>query len=317
MSIDISLMPKYRKEMKKIVYSIIILLGLTASAQQEPQYTQFMYNPSVINPAYSGSLGYGSLFSLYRTQWIGLEGAPKTLNLSYHQPVENTNLGLGGNIVHDEIGPSSITNLAIDVSYTIYLENESRLAFGMKVSGQLMNIDYTKLNYFKSSIVAFRNNINNQFSPNIGAGLFYYNENSYLGLSVPMVLQTKMYDEFTNSDVNHRQHFYFMGGRVFNVSNYLKFKPAFMTKIATGTPVQIDLTGNFLIDERFTLGLAYRWNAAISALAGFKVSDRLTIGYGYDKETTRLANFNSGSHELFLQFDLFKINQQIDTPRFF
>lgn len=303
--------------MKKIVYSLIFLLGLSASAQQEPQYTQYMYNPSVINPAYAGSLGYGSLFSLYRTQWIGLEGAPKTLNLSYHQPLESTNLGLGGNIVHDEIGPSTTTNFSVDVSYTINFENESRLAFGIKAGGELLNIDYTKLNHYNPSDVSFRNNINSQFSPNIGAGLFYYNANSYLGLSVPMLLQTKRYDEFAYSDANRRQHFYLMGGKVFDLSYNVKFKPAFVAKMVAGAPLQVDLTGNFLINEKFTVGVAYRWSAALSALVGFKVNDRIAIGYGYDRETTRLSNFNSGSHEIFLQFDLFKINQQVETPRFF
>jgi type IX secretion system PorP/SprF family membrane protein len=303
--------------MKKIVYSLMLLLWLSASAQQEPQYTQYMYNPSVINPGYAGSLGYGSLFSLYRTQWIGLEGAPKTLNLSYHQPLENTNLGFGGSIMHDEIGPSATTNLGVDVSYTIRFENESRLAFGVRAGGQLLNIDYTKLNHYNPSDVSFRNNVNNQFSPNIGVGLFYYNENSYLGVSVPMLLETKTYDEFAYSDVNRRQHYYLTGGKVFDLSYNVKFKPAFVAKMVAGAPLQVDLTGNFLINEKFTLGMAYRWSAALSGLVGFKVSDRLMIGYGYDRETTRLSNFNSGSHELFLQFDLFKINQHIETPRFF
>ena len=303
--------------MKKIVYSLFILLGLSASAQQEPQYTQYMYNPSVINPGYAGSLGYGSLFSLYRTQWIGLEGAPKTLNLNYHQPLENTNLGLGGNIVHDEIGPSTTTNLGIDITYTIPFENQSRLAFGVRAGGQLLNIDYTKLNHYNPSDVSFRSNISNQFSPNIGVGLFYYNENSYVGLSVPMLLETKTYDEFAYSDVNRRQHYYLTAGKVFDLSYNVKFKPAFVAKMVAGAPLQVDLTGNFLINEKFTLGMAYRWSAALSGLVGFKVSDRLMIGYGYDRETTRLSNFNSGSHELFLQFDLFKINQHIETPRFF
>ena len=149
--------------MKKIVYSLFILLGLSASAQQEPQYTQYMYNPSVINPGYAGSLGYGSLFSLYRTQWIGLDGAPKTLNLNYHQPLENTNLGLGGSIMHDEIGPSTTTNLGLDISYTILFDNQSRLAFGVRAGGQLLNIDYTKLNHYNPSDVSFRSNISNQF----------------------------------------------------------------------------------------------------------------------------------------------------------
>ena len=147
--------------------------------------------------------------------------------------------------------------------------------------------------------------------------MFYYNENSYIGLSVPMLLETKTYDEFAYSDVNRRQHYYLTGGKVFDLSYNVKFKPAFVAKMVAGAPLQLDLTGNFLINEKFTLGMAYRWSAALSGLVGFKVSDRLMIGYGYDRETTRLSNFNSGSHELFLQFDLFKINQHIETPRFF
>jgi type IX secretion system PorP/SprF family membrane protein len=303
--------------MKKIVCCLLLIITTCVYAQQEPQYTQYMYNPSVINPAYSGSLGYGTLFSLYRTQWIGLEGAPKTLNLAYHQPIENSNLGIGGNLLHDEIGPSTTTSFAVDLAYTIDFENESRLAFGIKAGGSLLNIDYNKLNHFNPNDNSFRNNINNQFSPNIGAGLFYYTNTTYLGLSVPMILQTKQYDEFAFSAANRRQHFYLMGGKVFELAYNLKFKPAFVAKMVSGAPLQVDLTGNFLINEKFTVGVAYRWSAALSALVGFKVSDRLAIGYGYDRETTRLSNFNSGSHELFLQFDLFKINQRVETPRFF
>lgn len=303
--------------MKKIIYSLFILLGLSATAQQEPQYTQYMYNPTVINPAYAGSLGFGSLFSLFRTQWIGLEGAPKTLNLSYHQPLESTNLGLGGNILHDEIGPCAKTNLAVDISYTIRFKDQSRLAFGLKAGGQLLNVDYNKLNHYNPSDVSFSNNIRNQFSPTIGAGLFYYNANTYLGLSVPVILQAKIYDEFAYTDANRRQHVYLMGGKVYDLNYNIKFKPAFVTKMIAGAPLQVDLSGNFLINEKFTLGLSYRWSAALSALVGFKVNDHISIGYGYDRETTRLSNFNSGSHELFLQFDLFKINQQLETPRFF
>jgi type IX secretion system PorP/SprF family membrane protein len=303
--------------MKKIVYSLFLICGMGLYAQQEPQYTQYVYNPSVINPAYAGSLGYGSLFSLYRTQWLGLEGAPKTMNLSYNQPLENTNLGVGVNVVHDIIGPSTTSIASADVSYTLNFANDHRLAFGVKAVGQLLNIDYTKLNHYNPSDVSFRNNINNQFSPNIGVGLFYYNETDYFGVSVPMLLQTKRYDEFAYSDANRRQHFYVMGGKVFDIAYNVKFKPAFVTKLVAGAPLQVDLTANFLINEKFTAGLSYRWSAAVSAMVGFKISETLAIGYGYDRETTRLANFNSGSHELFLQFDLFKITQQIETPRFF
>lgn len=303
--------------MKKIIISLVLIVCAKGFAQQEPQIAQYMYNPSVVNPAYAGSLGYGSLFSLYRTQWVGLEGAPKTVSLSYHQPIGLSNLGYGVSIIHDEIGPSTTSFAAVDISYTIHFENENRLAFGVKTGGNFLNINYNKLNHHTAGEQAFQNNINNQFSPNIGVGLYYYNANSYMGISVPMLLQTKVYNDLASSEISSRKHFYFMAGKVFDLAYNLKFKPSFVTKIVAGAPVQLDLTANFLFDEHFTVGASYRWNAAVSAMLGFKVTDRMAIGYGYDRETTRLANFNSGSHELFIQFDLFKINQRIETPRFF
>lgn len=303
--------------MKGKILSLFFVFSASLWAQQEPQYTQYVYNPSVINPAYAGSLGYGSLFSLYRTQWIGLEGAPKTLNLAYHQPIPSINLGMGGNIVHDEIGPSTTTFASIDVSYTIAMENDKRLAFGIKAGGQLLNIDFTKLKNNNLGDVTFQNNVNSKFSPNIGVGIYYYNSNSYLGLSVPMLLETKGYDEFAYSNINKKQHLYLMGGKVYDLTYNVKFKPSFVTKMVAGAPLQMDVSANFMFNERFTAGVSYRWSAALSANVGFKVTNRLSVGYGYDRETTRLSNFNSGSHEIFLQYDLFKIDQQIETPRFF
>lgn len=303
--------------MKKIILSLFLVFSVSSWAQQEPQYTQYMYNPSVINPAYAGSLGYGSFFGLYRTQWVGLEGAPKTVNLSYNQPLESVSLGLGGNIVHDVIGPTSTTFATVDVSYTIAFENQSRLAFGIKAGGQFFSVDYSKLNLTNSTDNSFQNNISNQFSPNVGVGLYYYNANGYVGLSSPMLLQTKTYDEFSNSTINQRQHLYLTAGKVYDLTSSVKFKPSFVAKMVTGAPLQVDVSTNFLFNERFTAGVSYRWSAALSAMVGFKVNDHVSIGYGYDRETTRLANFNSGSHEIFLQFDLFKKSQQIETPRFF
>ena len=131
------------------------------------------------------------------------------------------------------------------------------------------------------------------------------------------MFETKHYNDNEVAITRERMHFYLIGGHVFDLSPSVQFKPAFLSKIVSGAPLQVDVTANFLINEKFTVGLAYRWSAALSALVGFKVSDRISIGYGYDRETTRLSNFNSGSHEIFLQFDLFKISQQVETPRFF
>lgn len=301
---------------KKLVISFIILIFSKAIAQQEPQYTQFMYNPSQINPAYSGSLGYASVYGLYRTQWVGLDGAPKTANLSFHKPVENSKIGYGINILNDRIGPSDLTYFNADFSYTLLISEKSKLALGIKAGGEMLHIDYSKLTQYNQGDFIYQNNIN-RFSPNIGAGVYYYTDSAYIGLSVPMLLNTEFYDEVSVSTANRRQNFYLTVGKVYDLNNNIKFKPAIVTKIVSGAPIQFDATANFLINEKFTAGIAYRLNSALSGLIGFQVTDKLFIGYGYDRETNRLSNFNSGSHELFLRFDLFNNLQKNEPLRFF
>lgn len=295
----------------------MFLIGTSIYGQQEPQYTQYMYNPTVINPAYAGSKGYTSIYGLYRTQWVGLEGAPKTANISMNKPIEGSKLGYGVSVLSDKIGVSDETQIAVDLAYTLFLQNDSRLAFGLKASGNFLNIDYTRLNQYNPGEQALQNNITNQFSPNVGVGLYYYNEKSYLGASVPMLLNTEKYDDINKTQVNQRYHVYLMGGRVYDLSYNLKFKPAFVSKIVAGAPLQLDVSTNFMFNEKFIIGAAYRWSASVSMLAGFQLNDNLFIGYGYDTETTRLSNYNSGSHEIFLQFDLFRKHSKLETPRFF
>ncbi len=304
--------------MKKLfIIYILFLIGSSTYGQQEPQYTQYMYNPTVINPAYAGSKGNTSIYGLYRTQWVGLDGAPKTANISMNKPIEGSKLGYGVSVVSDKIGVSDETQIAVDLAYTLFLQNDSRLAFGLKASGNFLNIDYSKLNQYNPGEQVLQNNITNQFSPNVGVGLYYYNKKGYLGASVPMLLNTEKYDDINKTQVNQRYHVYLMGGKVYDLSYNLKFKPAFVSKIVAGAPLQLDLSTNFMFNEKFVIGAAYRWSASVSMLAGFQLSDNLFIGYGYDTETTRLSNYNSGSHEIFLQFDLFGKHPRLETPRFF
>ncbi len=304
--------------MKRIlILNIMLLIGLTSYGQQEPQYTQYMYNPTVVNPAYAGSKGFTSIYGLYRTQWVGLDGAPKTVNVSMNKPIEGSKLGYGVSVLNDNIGVSDDTQISVDLAYTLFLSNDSRLAFGLKASGNLLNVDYNKLNQYNPGEQVLQNNITNLFSPNVGVGLYYYNNTSYFGASVPMLFDTEKYDDVNRAQINQRYHMYFMGGKVFDLSYNLKFKPAFISKVVAGAPLQLDLSANFMFSDKFVIGAAYRWSASVSMLAGFQLSDNLFVGYGYDTETTRLSNYNSGSHELFLQFDLFRKHSRIATPRFF
>ena len=303
---------------KVFFISILTTLNTTMSvAQQDAQYTQYMYNTINVNPAYAGSRGVLSVFGLYRAQWVGLEGAPNTAAASIHSPIENSRVGLGLTVSNDQIGISERNTVSTDFSYTINTSDSYKLSFGLKGSASLLNVDYNKLNKYDKNDPKFQNNIDNQFSPNIGAGVYYHSDKLYAGVSVPFILETKHFDDNTNSVAKDALHYYFIGGYVFDVSESTKFKPAFLIKSVKGAPLQADLTANFMFHDKFVVGGAWRWSAAVSGLVGFQVDNNWFVGYTYDSDTTKLANYNSGSHEIFLRYEFKGKQEKIISPRFF
>jgi type IX secretion system PorP/SprF family membrane protein len=300
----------------RILYFALMLIGLVSFAQQDAQYTQYMYNTINVNPAYAGSRGVMSIFGLHRTQWVGLDGAPTTNAASINAPIDNTNLGVGLSFVNDKIGPTVENTISADLSYTINTSETYKLSFGIKGTANLFNLDVTKLNPVNQGDPLLQN-LDNDFSPNVGAGVYFHSDKLYLGASVPNFFETKRYDDNDIAVYKERMNLYFIGGYVFDLTPTIKFKPAFLTKVVEGAPLQLDLSGNFLFNEKFVLGAAWRWDAAVSAMAGFQITDGLFLGYGYDLETTKLANYNSGSHEVFLRFELFQKQEKIVSPRFF
>ena len=294
-----------------------MLVTVSGFAQQDSQYTHYMYNTININPAYAGSRGVTSIFGLHRTQWVGLDGAPTTNAFSINTPIRNSKLGLGLSFVNDKIGASDQNNISADLSYTIPTSEKYNLSFGIKATANLLNVDYTKLDRYNGGSPVFQNNIDNEFSPNIGAGVYYHSDKLYVGFSVPNFLDVKHFDDNASAAIQDRLHYYLMGGYVFDVSPTVKLKPSVLTKMVSGAPLQVDVSANVLLQDKFTLGLSYRWSAAATAMAGIQVTDGLLIGYSYDFDTTSLENYNSGSHEIFLRFELFNIQKRIITPRFF
>ena len=302
----------------KIIGALLALVSFSAHAQQDAQFTQYMYNTVNINPAYAGSRGALSIFGLHRSQWVGLDGAPQTNAFSVNTPLGESKLGLGVSFVNDKLGIMDENTISVDLSYTLDLNNRgSKLSFGMKGSANLLNVEYSKLLTYNPNDPNFQKDIESQFTPNIGAGIYWHTNKSYLGFSVPNFLETTRYDDNIQSTMQQRLNYYFMGGHVFELNPTLKFKPAFLLKAVNGAPLQADLTANFLINDKFTVGGAYRWDAAWSALVGFQVTDGLFIGYSYDGETTKLANYSNGSHEVFLRFELFNKYRRVNSPRFF
>lgn len=314
--------------MRNYCIVILALIGLgsysnKAFAQQDAQYTQYMYNTLSVNPAYAGSRDVLSFVGLYRTQWVGLDGAPDTFTASLHSPV-GEKVGLGLNVTHDQIFITSETYVDIDFSYTLDLPNEGKLALGLKAGGHFLNVDTSKLNTgaFNQGDSDAEINIDNKFSPQFGLGVFYYTDDFYLGVSAPNILETEHFDENAANNnsfatARERINFYVIAGKTFDISESVVFKPATLIKAVSGSPLQVDLSANFLIQDKLTLGAAYRWSAALSGMVGFQISDQLMLGLAYDRETTQLRQFNDGSYEIFLRYELFKRNNRMISPRFF
>ena len=309
-------------------FFLFVVFWDTASAQQDAQYTQYMFNTMSVNPAYAGSRGQLSIAGLYRSQWVGLDGAPQTFTFNLHSPIRNSNVGYGLSVINDKIGDGTVQETYIDglVSYTVDVSLEGKLSFGLKLGGNLLNLDFEQLRQregFEEAVVT--DNIENRFSPNVGLGVYYHTNKFYVGLSAPNLLETEHFDN-SDSDASaidflakDRVNFYMITGYVFDLNDNLKFKPALLTKVVGGAPLQVDVSANFLFAEKFSFGAAYRWDAAVSALAGFQITDQVMLGLAYDKETTDFGakQFSDGSFEIFLRWELLRSFEKLVSPRFF
>ncbi len=309
--------------MKKLIITIVFFAASIwgVVAQQDAQYTQYMYNTLAINPAYAGSRGVLSINALHRSQWVGLDGAPTTQTVNFNTPISERS-GIGLSIVNDEIGNGTNQDTYFDgvYSYTIPTSRTGKLSFGIKAGGHLLNLDFTKLqNYNNEANTVGLSNIDKKFAPNFGAGVYYHTDKFYAGLSVPNFLKTEHFENSTSSIAQERMNIYLITGYVFDINPDLKFKPAILLKAVQGAPLQADISANFMLNNKFTLGAAYRWDAAVSALFGFQITDQFMLGLAYDREITELGNstFNDGSFEVLLRYEFRSRYKNVLTPRFF
>lgn len=307
---------------KFISIAILFLSVSTAFAQQLPQFTQYMFNTISINPAYAGSRETLSIVGLHRSQWVGLEGGPETQTLSVHAPLRNNNMGLGISFINDKLGYENFSYLYADYSYTIKVSEITKLAFGLKGGFTHYSLDEALLN--DPSVVndPFFNDISNRWSPNMGAGIYLHSPRWYLGLSAPRILNTD-YNKGRNGTLDYialeRISYYITGGYVFDLSETTKLKPSVLLKATNGAPLSFDASANFLFNETFWIGGAYRVNqhaAAIGGIADFQISKQLRIGYAYEYPISDIRPYTSGTHEVLLMFELFK-SKRIKSPRYF
>jgi len=293
-------------------------------SQQDAQYTQYMYNMSVINPAYNtDNLGVVNIGALHRTQWVGVIGAPKSSNIFVHTPI-NEKIEIGFSLINDNIGDVvKENNLYADFAYKLNLKEHGNLSFGLKAGVTFFDVNFNGFVLESGDVFSdpdFAENINQSYF-NIGAGVYYNTDNYYIGLSIPTILNAKHLDRNNGKYQGTEQsHLFLTGGYVYEINEEFKLKPAFMTKIVKGSPITLDLTANVLYQNKIEFGLGYRIDDAFSGMINFRVTPELRVGYAYDHTISNLGPFSSGSHELFVLYDLdiLNLNKGFDkSPRFF
>ena len=309
---------------KNIVLFITLITSVIMFSQQDAQYTQYMYNMSVINPAYTtGTTGIVNIGALHRTQWVGVEGAPKSSNIFAHTPI-NDKIEVGFSLINDNIGDVvKENNLYADFAYKLDLEDQGKISFGLKAGFTFFDVNFNDFVLESGGAFSdpdFADNINKSYF-NMGAGVYYNTDNYYVGLSIPNILNAQHLDRNNGRYQGTEQaHVFLTGGYVYDINEEFKIKPAFMTKFVKGSPVTVDLTANVLYQNRIEFGLGYRFDDAFSAMANFRATPELRVGYAYDHTISNLGPFSSGSHELFVlyDFDILNLNKGYNkSPRFF
>ncbi len=300
--------------------AVALLVSERATAQQDPMFTQYLQNPLTVNPAYAGSTDALTVVALSRIQWTGINGAPRTNNLSIHSPIKDRNIGVGVNIINDNIGPVSQTGFFADVSYKLMIGTNSSLRLGLRAGGAVFSAKLGTLHLNDQSDIAFSQNIGGKFLPNVGFGAYFSTDKIFVGFSAPRLLSNEItFDNNVTTKRAYREsrHLFMTAGGLFKVSPSVNFKPSVGVRYVAGAPVSVDVQTNFQFAEKFWLGAMYRFNDAVGGIFQLQVNDQFRFGYSYDFNTSALRKYNGGSHEIMLTYDFIYRRANIKTPRYF
>ena len=288
-----------------------------AKAQQDPMFTNYMFNTLSVNSGYAGTRDALTALLLHRSQWVGLDGAPTTQTLTLHAPVPAYNLGLGLSVVNDEIGPTKQTSVYGDIAYRIRTTKTTQLAFGLKSGFNVFSADLDQLNINDGGDQSFGSRIASKWSPNFGFSLYFFSDRYYVGASTPKLLENSLVEGMETEDTKERRHFFLIGGYVFDIHQDIKFRPSVLAKIVDGAPMSFDPSANFLFYEKLWAGAFLRPGDAFGFLTQYWVTNNLRVGYSYDYNTSALNQFNSGSHELMIGYDFLFKKGKVKSPRYF
>jgi len=305
--------------MKKLLYATIAILCLSNAlrAQQDAMFTHYMYNTLWLNPAYAGTRDAFTITGIHRSQWVGFDGAPLDQTITMHSPLLNGKMGIGLSLLNDKIGPTKSTIIALDLSYQVRLSRKSQLSFGLKGLVNMYSNNLSKLNLDNQNDVSFSQNFSRTL-PNAGAGIYYYRERFYVGVSTPKLLENKL-NGGLSAQSKEQRHYFFIMGTVIRLSQDVKLKPTCFVKATEGAPVEGDVTASFLFRDKLSLGAMYRTGDAVGALIGFNFTEQFSAGYSFDwSMANTTGKYNSGSHEIMLRYDLIsKSKAKIKSPRYF
>ncbi|MEO6883548.1 MAG: type IX secretion system membrane protein PorP/SprF [Bacteroidia bacterium] len=305
--------------MKKILLSFFCLLfGYAAFAQQDPQYSEYMFDQLAINPAYAGSCDVLSASLLARNQWVDIPGAPKTGNLILQGPLAGKNVGLGLEISSDKIGPT--TNNAISGSYAYHLKlGQGKLALGIRAGIYDYQINWNEIDYKDKNDVYNSYSQTQKVIPTADAGLYYYTQTFYAGLSITHLLGSRMtdYNNPISMDASFKPHAYLNFGKGFQLSQNVILNPSILIKMAQNSPGTFDLNLNVLLDNKLWLGVSARDNYGLVLLAAFNITPQFRLGYSYDAGFNAIGMAGGAAHEMLLNYDFNTHHSKSVSPRFF
>lgn len=294
-------------------------LSISLSAQQEVQNSFYMFNSSILNPAYAGSRDALSFVVDARSQWTGWKGAPKTNSFIMHTPLMNESIGVGLNVVNDVIGPTNKTALFGDFAYRLRLnKNNDRLCFGLRAGADLIrnNLSSLSVNDVADPLVINNTNFNtNTF--NTGAGVYYYGQRFFLGLTAPKIIPNKLSKDVNFADSKQVLHYYLIAGYVFKLNSLWDLKPGCAVKYTQNAPISIDGNLSVLFNEKIWFGVMYRHGSAAGANIVYNFTKQLRVGYAYDYSINNMGRYSPSSHEVILGFDFLSNQRALKSPRYF
>lgn len=298
---------------------VMSFLSITMSAQQEVQNSFYMFNSSVLNPAYAGSRDALSVVLDARSQWTGWKGAPKTNSFIMHTPLMNESIGVGLNVVNDVIGPTNKTALFGDFAYRIRLnKNNDRLCFGIRAGADLIrnNLGSLAVNDATDPLVVNNTNFNtNTF--NTGAGVYYYGQRFFVGLTAPKIIPNKLSKDAAFAASKQVLHYYLIAGYVFKLNSLWDLKPGCAIKYTQNAPISIDANLSVLFNEKIWFGVMYRHGSAAGANVAYNFTKQLRVGYAYDYSINNMGRYSPSTHEIIIGFDFLSNQKALKSPRYF